>query len=458
MSDLFSIAILSSASGGGAGIAAKRICDALNQEPDIKADFVDILRLGEQAPPQVFEDNVILGKYTNTHFTGEYTGFVRGWLIDFLSEYDAINVHWASYLLTTSELLALAKRGKKILITMHDFYYSTGGCHYQAGCTGQKVSCNICPQVNSSLFSLKSVKQAYAEKKELLRLPNVEICSPSSFVSSTVAALGLIDRERAHTIRNIYHSPSELDLSSKSPTRDIMMIADSLEEKRKGAELAIEALALASRQSAAHIRIQFVGRSSDALIQLCKQRGLDAHFHGRITEHKELVDIYQRCSILLSCSYEDNWPNVLVEGGSHGVIPVVGSGHGCEEFCRKYGVGTVVKEYTGAAFAKALLDLLISFPKDEQINAFSEAVRHDHSTAVIGRQYLALLNPTVDRSVVEDQTEFSPAIPSRVSENYVTSGGGYDPEKLKLVEKEGPFSEIARSFSRYGLPIYDINS
>ena len=32
-----------------------------------------------------------------------------------------------------SSALELARRGKKILFTLHDFYYITGGCHYPAG-------------------------------------------------------------------------------------------------------------------------------------------------------------------------------------------------------------------------------------------------------------------------------------------------------------------------------------
>jgi len=64
------IAVLSSASAGGAGIAAFRIYQAL-QASDHEVDFIDIRALGEavcqEVSPQISATN---RKITNTHFTG----------------------------------------------------------------------------------------------------------------------------------------------------------------------------------------------------------------------------------------------------------------------------------------------------------------------------------------------------------------------------------------------------
>ena len=85
------IAILSSASGGGAGIAAKRLCDGLNSTGKYQANFVDVNLVGESISPTVcLPGNLSNHKHTNTHFTAEHQGFVRGWLIDLLSKFELI--------------------------------------------------------------------------------------------------------------------------------------------------------------------------------------------------------------------------------------------------------------------------------------------------------------------------------------------------------------------------------
>lgn len=58
--------------------------------------------------------------------------------------------------------------------------------------------------------------------------------------------------------------------------------------------------------------------------------------HGRISDHRELVRVFAMCQFVLFCSFEDNWPNILVEACSYGSVPIVGVGYGCEESARKY--------------------------------------------------------------------------------------------------------------------------
>ena len=123
------LALLTSASGGGAGIAAVRVYHSLLsvKKPDVKIDLLDIETLGYSIPidvsPQTNASNKII---SDTHFTIEYPGFVRSSLIEQLSEYDAINLHWCSFLISCTEIKLLLDLGKKILFTLHDFYYLLG--------------------------------------------------------------------------------------------------------------------------------------------------------------------------------------------------------------------------------------------------------------------------------------------------------------------------------------------
>ncbi|WP_333873161.1 glycosyltransferase [Methylobacter sp.] len=444
------IAILSSASGGGAGIAAKRMCDALSQLEEYSADFIDIAATCEVLPDTVtLTESASNRVFTDTHFTAENTGFVRGWIVSLLSNYDVINVHWASYLVTTSELIALAKKGKKILITMHDFYYSTGGCHYQAGCTGQLFSCIGCPQVDTRYFPYTSVMAAYREKVELLSYGNVHISAPSKYLLDAVVNTGIIHPASTHLIRNIYTAEDQ-DFTDKQAVKShIILIADSLSEKRKGMSLAIAALALANSKYDGEIIVHLVGHANDDLRRLCTEFRINAIFHGRIVEHGQLVALYRNAGMLLTCSYEDNWPNILVEAGAYGVVPVVGSGHGCEEFCRFFNIGSIVDNYTPNSFAAEILNCIELYPSNEILHQFSVAVRNTHRATDVISTYTDVISkiPTSECSFIK-LNDFCKDM-SVFSENFKEFSRLHGIVRLEPI-KAGPFSSQSLEFSGYG--------
>ncbi|KAF0162027.1 MAG: group 1 glycosyl transferase [Rhodocyclaceae bacterium] len=454
MNQMSKIAILSSASGGGAGIAAKRICDALNHLGNFQADFIDIVALGEAVPASVtLNDSSSNREYTDTHYTAEYPGYVRGWVVALLSSYDVINVHWAPYLVTTSELIALAKMKRRILITMHDFYYCTGGCHYPAGCTGQMFSCVGCPQVAPIKFSRADVMAAYREKAELLGFANVHISAPSKYLVDAVVSTGIISSDRAHVIRNIYH-PEDLFFGDKQNVKShVLLVADSLVERRKGMRLALAALGQATaKYTDGNLIVHLVGQMDNELERLCAEHRINAVFHGRIKEHEKLAAVYRNSGILLTCSYEDNWPNVLVEGGAYGVVPVVGSGHGCEEFCSVFGIGHVVADYTPESFSETILKCIETYPSNEMLQVFATCVRDSHLACNVAVTYASTITD-ISTEGVQQKTQDRPRkdvyVVSNSYRKLVSQNGT---SRIDLVTVGG-FSPRSREFSGYGFEV-----
>jgi len=134
-------------------------------------------------------------------------------------------------------------------------------------------------------------------------------------------------------------------------------------------------------------QVELVGASNEALRQKLDASGVRYHLHGRLTEHAKIVDVYNQCDVLLTCSYEDNWPNILVEGGAYGCKPVVGPGHGCEEFVETYGIGGVAKEYTPEAFAEVLYQVMKTDVPPQQLQKIKGQIRKDHDLRSVTRQY-----------------------------------------------------------------------
>jgi hypothetical protein len=391
-----SVAILSSASGGGAGIAAKRMANALDAEDDFSVDFVEGKKLGELLPQSVSpQDNLSNRTISDTHYTLEYPGFSRGWLVNLLRGYDVVNVHWATFLIGLAELDAVSRAGKPMLFMMHDFHYITGGCHYPATCQQLKRGCVACPQLDRRRAPLSVIPRNLQIKAEILSRPNVHMMTPSHYLADTAVATGIIPASRMHVLRNPYEPLREpTDFSSAGPIR-ILLIADSLAEGRKNMRLALDSLATFMRESVAQglnvdVMVDLVGQSNDELVQRLKRGGIPHKLHGRVTDHAVLTEILSESDIMLTCSNEDNWPNILVESGSYGCIPVVGPGHGCEEFVRRYNFGAIARDYSVPAFVEGLFGAIGQLDANRRRQALDQ-IREDHKPSLAAIRFREII-------------------------------------------------------------------
>ena len=387
------VAVLSSAYAGGAGIAAYRIYEALSQAPDLEVDFFDIGAMGQvniEVSPTHSASN---GKITNTHFTVDYATEPRQWVIDFLADYDVLNIHWASYLLSLCEILELAKRGKRILFTLHDFHYITGGCHYPAGCLGFMEGCVGCPQVDERKCDLHTVINTLKLKREIFSYDNVHLAAPSAFIVNNAIRSGIVPEHRAHVLRNAYEPIEPFTPRDWGNKRSILLIADSFDEQRKGLQLAVDSLklAFASEEAKAYqLELHLVGGMDQQVIRQLDGLPVRIVTHGHIKQHEKLVQIFKQCQFILTCSYEDNWPNILVEAGCYGCIPIVGKWHGCEEFARLFESPYVAQNYTPEAFGSVVSAALATANEniDERQLHIVDSVRRTHAYQQAASKYM----------------------------------------------------------------------
>lgn len=396
-------AILSSASAGGAGIAAKRLAMALRDYGETETDLIDSSSLGGVLPSDTAQQTSFSNhSISDTHFTYEYPGFARGWVIDMLRGYDVLNIHWAAYLLSLGELDALSRAGKPMFFTLHDFHYLTGGCHYPATCTKFEVGCHNCPQVDRSRISPPRIARNHAIKREIFARPNVNLISPSAWLRDRAVHAGIVPRERAHLLRNPYSPLREPMLERPDASIRVLLIADSLAEGRKQMPLALDALAalmagLNARGATNHLKVDLVGRGDTAITTRLNAAGVPFTAHGRITDHARLTELFSRTNLLLTCSNEDNWPNILVEAGAYGALPIVGPGHGCEEFVRHYNFGQVASSYDPDAFAQAMILAVERQSQTESLRALTQ-IRRDHHPRTIASSMTMMMKAALTQT------------------------------------------------------------
>ena len=385
------IAILSSAPAGGAGIAAWRIYSALKENTDYEIDFLDISLFGEVAhevSPTVSGTN---NKLSNTHFTIDYANDCRDWVIQYLCKYDVINIQWASYLISLSEILVLAKMKKNILFTLHDFYYFTGGCHYPSTCVEYQKSCVGCPQIDTKRWSKVTAIDAKKIKKEIFSYQNVHLGAPSQYILDCAIKSRVVTKEKTHLLRNAYMALEPINFSLKVKN-SILLVSDSFSEKRKGLLLAIDALNEYAENIDSVLNLHLVGGLDAEVIKKLSTKNINPVAYGHIKNHNELVKIYQKSQFILTCSLEDNWPNILVEGGSYGCVPIVGPNHGCEEFVTVFSTGMLANKYEADSFCDQLVKIQsVEFSNVELYRNLSNKVRDLHSYKKVANNYVDVL-------------------------------------------------------------------
>lgn len=392
-------AVLTAATGGGGGIAAKRVFSAIKSSiSDHECiELIDTESLGGALPYDVTPHQGGSNKiFSDTHYTVEFPGFAREEAIRMLGEFDVLNVHWCSYLLTITELTRLASQGVRIVFTCHDFYYFFGGCHYPHTCTSWIKGCVVCPQIDRSTFPEYDSSQNKQLKSNLLSHQNVFVTAPSQHVISRAEKCcpSLIGKTRV--IRNPITGDTAFNRNGRYSREynkiKLLIIADSAFERRKAFSLACESVLFAEallRKSEISIHVSFVGQGAESFQFTLASKGIESVNYGKLGV-TEIADVYKSVDAIFTPSLEDNWPNVLVEGLACGTLAVCGPGHGCEEFVTHYGSGIVADSYSPIAFAEAIQNLYLIFLSQ----APSKEIRYsefydEHSSASVAGAYLS---------------------------------------------------------------------
>jgi glycosyltransferase involved in cell wall biosynthesis len=394
------IAILTSATGGGAGIAAKRVFNAIQATlgPEHTIELINMQSLGEAVFADVASHSGGSNKlFSDTHYTVEYPGYVRSFIVSYLRGFDVLNIHWCSYLITLTEIQLLIELGVKVVFTCHDFYYLFGGCHYPHTCTRWLTGCLSCPQVDVERFPSYSPTHNLKIKQQIFASPNVSLTAPSAHIVNVARQSKIVSDSNSHVIRNpvdshFFYIDTNRPVSLLEPGKfKILLIADSSHERRKGFSIALEALIQLPRLLGdTELEVAFVGHGSQESAESLERNGIKAYAHGHLKEPSEIARIYQSIDAVLSASLEDNWPNILVEAYACGALAIVGPGHGCAEFVMRYGAGTVSDSYLPTDFANAAANLYNAMRERHYNYQITDLAKFsdDHSGHQIARRFL----------------------------------------------------------------------
>lgn len=257
-------------------------------------------------------------------------------LIKRLKEFnpDVVHIHCLHGYYMNVELLFkyFKESGVKVIWTMHDAWAFTGHCCFfsMVGCTKWKKQCKKCIQKSEYPTSIgfdKSFRN-YNKKKNVFRSldsSQMELVTPSDWLKNLIKE-SYLNKFNVTTIHNTINysvfnlSPSEEQISL--PNKKILLGVASVWDKRKGLETFLDIAKVISDDW----HIILIGR----IDQKVKMPNNVTHI-SRTSNQQVLKAYYQKATVLLNPTLDDNYPTVNLEAQACGCCVVTFDTGGCCE-------------------------------------------------------------------------------------------------------------------------------
>lgn len=260
-----------------------------------------------------------------------------------LETFEIVHLHWTPGLIRVSELLRLP-RNKKLIVSLHDMYFATGGCHYTMGCAEHLNGCKACPQVQAIPGLRKRIGEQRTLKDKLLERADL-ITTPSTWMKKKVQK----SNPNSDWVDNVYvvGNPNPMGEITGDPhwharreseTTVFLIVATDLSNPNKNVLQVCEALL---RRQSTREEIWLVGSRGEAFESL----GAKVKYFGP-KARSELTNMYGNVSFLVSGTTEEAFGLSILEAATFGVPAIVKSGSGSDEFAAKHQSGFIFTQFS----------------------------------------------------------------------------------------------------------------
>jgi glycosyltransferase involved in cell wall biosynthesis len=217
------------------------------------------------------------------------------------------HLHWIPGLINYNSLEDILHRSK-VVLTLHDTWFFTGGCHFNNGCKQFETGCSACPYVNS--FSQRIVGQEFLTKRNLFKDKAIDVTSPSNFILNMAKNSPMFKNANFHLIRN----PINLDIfyanKSKivSNSLRLIFVSNNLIDPIKKLDQLLEILEEIYINFAKNFSLTLIGYGSSRFNLSFPWRA-----KGTVSAPIDLAKEYRNSDLLISNSTFENLPNTFIE-------------------------------------------------------------------------------------------------------------------------------------------------
>lgn len=391
---------LATSIGGGAGIAAHRLHEALLE---FGVDSILIsqgesslpgVRLVSRTPQQrvaqkaVTAANRLFSGPSSIHFTPLSRGAIS--VADVVNlKPDLLHVHnWYNFFdwQLAPELSSL---GVQVVTTLHDERLLTGGCHYTLGCTGASMDCSICPQ--SRVPRLTPTRQARYSTRRAVVDSGATLVAPSRWLARRAKEVSLPANVECQVIPNTVGAELLRDAETSSTRDENVTIGIVLGKAPSLLQSILDELAgILGPTRTPGVELVAAGEGP-----VPTWGGRIAHA-GRIDSDASRARFWDQADIGLFVTRSDNFPNTILEGLARAVPQVVPDIGGAPEAIQVTG-GGLVSPGDAHSMAKALATLMDDVALRSQASrAALRGAREFYAPSVIAKSYSNLYEQTLE--------------------------------------------------------------
>lgn len=398
---------------GGAAIAANRLCKALQHA---EAEVAMLVREKQSSDPNVIRlpDKwpylwryyaekalfALIEKDKSYRFNFSDNGFGQVPGTQYFSSADVIHFHWINKgFLHLKSLDRLIKSSRPIVITLHDMWYFTGGCHYTEGCERYMTGCGHCPMLKRP--SLRDVSASMAEFKKVIFAgsDNVRIVACSHWLAEEAMKSPVFANRRVVVIPNpidtTLFSPadkaaSRAKLGLKNEGFYLGFVSANLKDKRKGMEgfmKAIHFLQQSNPALAEKSTVLMIGKPPDEPIAF----PVKVVWSGYLESEELMALWYNAMDVFISASSQDNLPNTIMEAMSCGTPCIAYDIGGIRDMIDNTENGYLIPYGETDLMAGRIAEMALSAAESMRVSAREKVLKFFDQPAVAA-QYLEVYN------------------------------------------------------------------
>jgi glycosyltransferase involved in cell wall biosynthesis len=241
----------------------------------------------------------------------------------------------------------------KIVITMHDLHQVTGGCHYPYTCEKYRSHCDHCPQL-PGVPAYGICSESFREKISLFKERSITLVTPSRWLETAVreSAIGELSAGIHHIGYPFPESSKPIErLNARKKLgmeqvekKIILLVAQDLNNKRKGTHLLIDAL---RQNRLPNCKVLMLGAATDEHIPNIEQLGF-------VSDPQRLQSIYAAADLLCLPSTEENLAQTGIESLALGTPVVCFAGTGPADYVVNHKTGLQAPHKTVSSLADTI--------------------------------------------------------------------------------------------------------
>ena len=290
-------------------------------------------------------------------------------LNDFIvkNQIDVLNIHWIPNTINIHKLIQVKK--VSVVLTLHDVWPLTGGCHCNLECANWENGCKDCFQFKAIPYVGRSPENTWNYKlKSFSSIEKLGIIGPSKWITEMAQKSPFFKDRKITTINNPI--PETKSISSKriktkanGRIKLIFIIAGSVDQYHKGFDLLTEALTyLSTNNNLSNWDLTVVG--SKVSSEQKEKIPIKVNAIELISGGKDMAEELMNSNILINSSRQDNFPNVILESLIQGVPCAAFAIGGIPEIIKDGVNGFLAEPFNPKSLARAIgLSVEMSFSK-----------------------------------------------------------------------------------------------